>query len=75
MNDWCLAGHGIALKSLWDVDPDIESGALVKLMDKFYQPPTSIQMLFSPGRTQPRRVSEFAKKLAEAFTPSNSQME
>ncbi len=67
VHDWCLAGHGIALKSLWDVGGDIESGALIQLLHNYSPPPTTIQMLFPPSRTQPRRVREFAKKLAQAF--------
>jgi DNA-binding transcriptional LysR family regulator len=67
VHDWCLAGHGIALKSLWDVGGDIESGALIQLLHNYSPPPTTIQMLFPPSRAQARRVREFAKKLAQAF--------
>ena len=67
VHDWCLSGHGIALKSLWDVGEDIESGALIQLLHNYSPPPTTIQMLFPPSRAQSRRVREFAKKLAQAF--------
>ncbi|MCW9034881.1 MAG: LysR family transcriptional regulator [Rhodospirillales bacterium] len=67
VHDWCIEGHGIALKSLWDVGADIQTGNLVRLLEEYSPPPSSIQMLFPPSRTQPRRVRELAKKLVEAF--------
>jgi DNA-binding transcriptional LysR family regulator len=67
VHDWCLDGYGIALKSWWDVGLDIKSGALLELLDKYYPPATSIQMLFPPSRSQPLRVKEFSKKIAKAF--------
>ncbi len=67
VHDWALEGHGIALKSMWDVGPDIKSGKLVRLLADFAPPPSLIQILFPPSRTPPRRVTELAKKLIEAF--------
>jgi DNA-binding transcriptional LysR family regulator len=66
-HDWCLEGQGIALKSIWDVESDIESGALVRLLDEYLPAPTTLQMLFPPNRSRPRRVREFTAKLAAAF--------
>ena len=67
VREWCLAGHGIARKSFWDVREDIESGALVRLLDEYSPPPAAIQLLFPPGRAQPRRVQAFASRLVAAF--------
>ncbi len=67
VHDWCLEGYGIALKSLWDVGPDLEAGKLIRLLESFAPPPSIVQLLFPPSRTQPRRVVELAKKLTEAF--------
>ena len=67
VHDWCLDGYGIALKSIWDVERDLASGALSRLLPDFSPAPTTLQMLFPPGRSQPRRVREFAKKLAAVF--------
>lgn len=67
VHDWCLEGQGIALKSIWDVESDIESGALVRLLDEYLPAPTTLQMLFPPNRSRPRRVREFTAKLAAAF--------
>lgn len=67
VHDWCLEGQGIALKSIWDVKPDIASGALVRLLDEYLPPPTTLQLLFPPGRSQPHRVRELVTKLTAAF--------
>lgn len=64
VRQWCLAGYGITLKSELDVERDIKSGRLVELLQKYTPPPTPIQMLFPPGRAQPRRVRALADRLA-----------
>ncbi len=63
VRDWCLAGYGIALKSLWDIEHDIKSGALVQLLEAYSPPPKEIHMLFPPSRAQPLRVRKFAQKI------------
>lgn len=64
---WCLEGHGIALKSELDVGADIAAGALVEILADYKAPVTPLQMLFPPGRAQPRRVRALADRLAAAF--------
>ncbi|MEM8980918.1 MAG: LysR family transcriptional regulator [Pseudomonadota bacterium] len=63
IRSWALAGHGIILKSELDVAQDIASGALVPLLVKDLPSPTPLQMMFPPGRAQPRRVAAFAEHL------------
>ncbi|WP_282171043.1 LysR family transcriptional regulator [Ruegeria atlantica] len=63
IRSWALAGHGIVLKSELDVGDDVRAGKLVALLGEFLPPPKSLQMMFPPGRAQPRRVAEFAQYL------------
>jgi len=35
LRDWCLAGHGLALKSLWEVVADLNEGRLVPVLTDF----------------------------------------
>ncbi|EEE47179.1 LysR family transcriptional regulator [Roseibium alexandrii] len=63
IRSWALAGHGIVLKSELDVAEDIRSGALVSLLSEHLPPPNPLQMMFPPGRAQPRRVTAFADHL------------
>ena len=67
VRQWCLAGDGIILKSELDVGPDIQAGRLVELLAEHAPPATPLQMLFPPGRAQPRRVRALADQLAEGL--------
>ncbi|CAN5276952.1 LysR family transcriptional regulator [soil metagenome] len=64
VRQWCLAGHGIMLRSELDVGPDIRAGNLVELLPDYAPPLTPLQMLFPPSRAQPRRVRALAEQLA-----------
>lgn len=64
---WCLRGHGIALKSEWDVAADVAGGRLVELLKDFAPAPTALQLVFPPGRNHPRRVEAFADALTAAL--------
>ena len=63
IRSWALAGHGIILKSELDVADDIRSGALVSLLENDLPPSNPLQVMFPPGRAQPRRVTAFADHL------------
>lgn len=67
VRQWCLAGHGIVLKSELDVGPDIQAGRLVELLAVHAAPALPLQMLFPPSRAQPRRVRALADNLALAL--------
>ncbi|WP_291992003.1 LysR family transcriptional regulator [Candidatus Accumulibacter sp. ACC003] len=67
VRQWCLAGHGIILKSELDVGPDIRAGNLLELLADYAPPPTPLQLLFPPGRAQPRRVRALADQLASTL--------
>jgi DNA-binding transcriptional LysR family regulator len=42
LHDWCLAGHGIAWRSIWEVEREIAAGLLVPVLDEFAAPPNGI---------------------------------
>jgi len=67
VHNWCLQGYGIAFKAQHDVGEDIKAGKLISLLEDYSSPPTKINMLFPPSRTQPLRVRELAKQLSKAF--------
>ena len=63
---WCLAGRGIALKSIWDVRENIKSGELVELLKDFEPPSESaLQVLFPRAAYPIRRVRALMTFLAE----------
>ncbi|MBY8978333.1 LysR family transcriptional regulator [Rhodobacteraceae bacterium NNCM2] len=57
---WAVAGHGIILKSELDVGQDLASNRLVALLEDYAAPPNPLQIMFPPGRAQPRRIGALA---------------
>lgn len=56
LHDWCLAGHGIAWRSIWEVEAEIAAGALVAVLDEFSAPPNGIYAVFPHRKHLPLRV-------------------
>ena len=56
LHDWCLAGHGIAWRSTWEVEAEIDAGLLVPLLDDFAAPPNGIYAIFPQRKHLPLRV-------------------
>jgi LysR family transcriptional regulator, transcriptional activator for dmlA len=67
VRDWCLAGHGIMLRSLWDIAPQLASGQLVRVLPGYAMVDADIHWL-APHRAQtPKRVRLLIDFLAERF--------
>jgi len=45
VRDWCLAGRGIMLRSLWDIAPQLCSGELVRVLPGWSMPDADIHWL------------------------------
>jgi len=56
LHDWCLAGHGIAWRSTWEVEAEIDAGLLVPVLDAFAAPPNGIYAVFPQRKHLPLRV-------------------
>ena len=46
LHDWCLAGHGIAWRSTWEVQSEITSGQLTEVLAEFAAPANGIYAVF-----------------------------
>lgn len=67
VRDWCLAGQGIMLRSLWDIGPQLASGALVRVLPEYAMADADIHWL-APYRAQtPRRIRLLVDHLAQRF--------
>ena len=67
VRDWCLQGRGVMLRSLWDVQAQLDSGKLVRLLPEYAMLDADIQWL-APYRPQtPKRVRLLIDCLAEKF--------
>lgn len=56
LHDWCLAGMGIAWRSIWEVDADLRAGTLVPVLEDFAAPPNGIYAVFPQRKHLPLRV-------------------
>ena len=71
VRQWCLAGHGIAFKSIRDVDADLASGALVELLRDYSAGETGLQIVYPASAVQPRRVRMLIERIASAFAAAD----
>lgn len=56
LHDWCLAGYGVAWRSTWEVDAEIQAGRLVEVLQAFAAPPNGIYAVFPQRKHLPLRV-------------------
>ena len=56
LHEWCLAGHGIAWRSTWEVESDIAAGRLVTLLEDYAAAPNGIFAVFPQRKHLPLRV-------------------
>jgi DNA-binding transcriptional LysR family regulator len=56
LHAWCLAGYGIAWRSIWEVESDLEAGRLVAVLEEFAAPPNGIYAVFPQRKHLPLRV-------------------
>ncbi|MGJ7563167.1 LysR substrate-binding domain-containing protein [Variovorax sp. GB1R11] len=67
VRDWCLAGHGVMLRSLWDIAPQLATGQLVRVLPYYAMPEADIHWV-APWRPKtPRRVRLLVDHLVEQF--------
>lgn len=67
VRDWCLAGHGVMLRSLWDIAPQLASGELVRVLPQYAMTEADIHWI-APWRPKtPRRVRLLVDHLVEQF--------
>lgn len=63
IQDWALAGLGLALKSLWDVAEDLRSGRLVSVLDGYASEGHDIFALYPSRRFVSARTRQFIDAL------------
>lgn len=67
VRDWCLAGCGIMLRSLWDIAPQLANGQLVRVLPDWSMPDADIHWL-APWRAQtPQRTRLLVDDLVAQF--------
>lgn len=72
LRDWCIAGQGLALKSLWEIVDDLNDGRLVPVLTEFPPPSHAIYAMYPHSQHVPPRVRAFIDFLAETYGPKPS---
>ncbi len=67
VRDWCLAGHGIMLRSLWDIAGALGSGQLVRVLPGYAMVDADIHWLAPHTASTPKRIRLLVDFLAERF--------
>ncbi|MDB5835238.1 MAG: LysR family transcriptional regulator [Caballeronia sp.] len=67
---WALDGHGISIRSEWDLAKYLESGRLKVVLPDFLLPPADLFVYYPSRRNQPARMRAFIDFLVEHFRAS-----
>ena len=67
LHEWCLAGFGIAWRSIWEVESDIAAGRLVTLLDDYAAAPNGIYAVFPQRKHLALRVRLWIEFLKEQY--------
>ena len=65
VRDWCLAGQGIMLRSVWDVSHHLAQGTLVHVLPDWHMPDADVHWIAPFRSPTPRRVRLLVDFLAE----------
>lgn len=72
---WAVDGHGIVLKSIWDVSADLAAGRLTLLMPEWRTAEAPVHALYPRSRYQPPRVRALLEFLRDKFEQASAQMD
>jgi len=67
LHDWCLAGLGLAWRSTWEVQGQVDSGELVSVLDDFAAAPNGIFAVFAQRKHLPLRVRLWVDHLKATY--------
>ena len=56
LHDWCLQGLGVAWRSTWEVEREVQDGRLKVLLQDYAAPPNGIYAVFPQRKHLPLRV-------------------
>lgn len=62
-----LQGHGLILRSRWDVQEHLRAGRLQRVLEDYQAPPADIFAVYQHRRHVPQRISVFVQYLAQAL--------
>jgi DNA-binding transcriptional LysR family regulator len=72
LHEWALCGHGLAWRSLWEVDADLRAGRLVSVLDTFAAPATGIHAVFPQRKHLAPGSCRSATRMSQAWISSKN---
>jgi DNA-binding transcriptional LysR family regulator len=66
---WALAGRGIALKALWDIEEDLSEGRLVEILAPYACDEINLYIAYAKRSYLPQRQRVFIDFMASALKP------
>ncbi len=70
---WALDGHGIVLRSEWDVAPYLRSGRLCRILEDWTAPPADIYLLFATKAHLQARTRAMVNFMLDAFAQHRNE--
>ena len=67
MHEWALAGRGVALKALWDIEDDLKAGRLIEMLGPYSYPDLDFYVTYATRSHLPPRVRVFIDFIAAAI--------
>lgn len=67
LHEWTLAGCGLAWRSMWEVQHDLDSGRLQTVLDEYCAPPNGIYAMLPERKHLPARVRAFVDLLRRTY--------
>jgi DNA-binding transcriptional LysR family regulator len=67
LHDWCAQGLGIAWRSTWEVQDEVNDGRLVAVLEDYAAPPNGIYAVFPQRKHLPLRVRLWIDFVKQAY--------
>jgi len=67
LHDWCTQGLGIAWRSTWEVQDEVNDGRLVAVLEDYAAPPNGIYAVFPQRKHLPLRVRLWIDFIKQAY--------
>ncbi|HLZ82646.1 MAG TPA: LysR family transcriptional regulator [Caulobacteraceae bacterium] len=72
VHDWILAGHGLGLKALWDIEEDLAEGRLVELLAPYIDSEINLYVIYRTRTHLPNRVRLFIDFVVGGLTQQSA---
>jgi DNA-binding transcriptional LysR family regulator len=67
LHDWCTQGLGIAWRSTWEVQDEVDDGRLIAVLEEYAAPPNGIYAVFPQRKHLPLRVRLWIDFIKQAY--------